>query len=66
MDTPPLFKRYTIETLARRSGYNPHYLLWLQEHPEIISPLFRRRMAHRLRRTEEDLFGPPLALSEPE
>ena len=65
----PLFEHYTIETLARRTGYSERYLLDLKEGSSKINPRFCRVVSQRLRRSEEELFGPTpqpeVASSEP-
>ena len=57
--TIPLFDLYTLEILARRTGYTMRYLLDVATYPQKLNPRFRRICCQRLRRSEEELFGPP-------
>ena len=56
MPQHPLFERYSVETIARRTGYTYMWVLSLKEGKDPISPKFRRKVSIILHKPEEELF----------
>ena len=53
-----IFRQYSVERLASRTGYNFETLLKLKRGNRPITQQFRKRMAAALRQREDVLFAP--------
>jgi hypothetical protein len=55
--TPPMFKLFPLEELARRLDRSLATLIGMQNSPDIIGPRFQRMAATILGHTVDELFG---------
>lgn len=53
----PLFRLYKLDDLMRLTGYSDWHLLKIRDGTKPANPVFRRKCATVLSRTEEELFG---------
>ncbi len=54
----PIFRRYNIEEIARRTGYSERYLLGVKVGSFEANTRFRRLVSQFMNESEAELFGP--------
>lgn len=52
----PIFESYTVDELARRTGYSEYYILQVRDGTKPLTKPFRRLCAAVFQRPEAELF----------